>query len=606
MFVLSDIPFWVAPVVIFGANCLHLRLYTRQQIKGGLRRPKAALEGAWQLLVFLATCLCTRTATSQGDKQRRERLRAKVQALRDEYAELVVKVMREVLAYVLSALVVAVCCSRFLKLKRSPDSISSGVDILEDPLVLFFLWYATCMYVACILFSTPTLFESKFISKADLLVTAHMLVFMAATLFSHHDPLPGSVQRGGGGIVPILFFKPLLVFSSIVGYAGSTFLIGMGNNPDEWPPLLLVATSFSWACNKVIEAYCEAEFEHSQLQGVRSALDAFMTAAYDAVVCLDAQLRIRGAVVSLADFLKLQHLAPTGASSLDTVPFLNFVDSSERNLLQDFFLQSTWTTSSTIATTCNANILLSDGSVVRSQVFHYVDDDLRDGLTHWVALRKLETIVAAPAMHAAVGPQVHEAPSEEFSHRSLSEASSTVSTSASCVKGDSSFLDFCSLSLRLHASAHDLKILSLQADLTQAGVYPPDDSSIGLRDWMEPEDWSRMQEWFNESRDEVIKGDTPDVMRNVSFTATSAGVNLISTEALLGIASKADQEAQVFTLTLNAPLAMPMSRSQMKGHSTRQPKALERIDEDPDTLHIDELHATTQSATSSPPEPLRL
>eukprot|EP00929_Paragymnodinium_shiwhaense_P011840 TRINITY_DN11816_c0_g1_i6.p1 TRINITY_DN11816_c0_g1~~TRINITY_DN11816_c0_g1_i6.p1 ORF type:complete len:603 (-),score=81.49 TRINITY_DN11816_c0_g1_i6:39-1847(-) len=599
---LSDIPFWVAPVVIFGANCLHLRLYRWQQIKRGLRRPKALLEGAKRLLVFLATSACTRAASSKGDRQRRERLRAKVRAVRDEYAELVARVMRELLAYVLSGLGVTICCSWFVQLNISPDS---GLDVLDDPLLLFFLWYATGMYVASILFSTGALFESKFISKADLLVTAHVLVFMTATLLSHHDPLPGSVQRIGGGVVPSLFCKPLPVFLASVGYAGGTFLIGMGNNPDEWPMVIFTVTFFSWACNKVIEAYCEAEFEHSQLQGVRSALDAFMTAAYDAVVCLDAQLRIRGAVVSLADFLKLQHL---GTSSLDTVPFLDFVDISERTFLQRFFLEASWTTSSsTIAATCNANILLSDGSVVRSQVFHYVDDDLRDGLTHWVALRKLETIVAAPAMHTAVEPQVQVASSEQFNHRSLSEASSAVSTSTSLVKGASSFLDLRSLSLRLDASAHDLKILSLQADLTEAGACPPDDSRLGLRDWMAPEDWSRMQEWFNESRDLVSKGNTPDVIRNVSLTASSAGVTLISTEALLGIASEADQEAHVFTITLNAPLAMPMSRMQRRAmkHGTRQ-AVLGRIDEDHDSIYSDTSDATTQSATSSQPELLRL
>eukprot|EP00929_Paragymnodinium_shiwhaense_P031366 TRINITY_DN17587_c0_g2_i1.p1 TRINITY_DN17587_c0_g2~~TRINITY_DN17587_c0_g2_i1.p1 ORF type:complete len:596 (-),score=64.41 TRINITY_DN17587_c0_g2_i1:59-1846(-) len=580
MFCLRDVPVWVTPVVIVGVHCLHARLYTWEQLKQSVRRPRAVLEGAVQTLVFLFRCLC-RPSESTGDRQRSERLRIKVQALRDEQADHVARLIRELLTYVLSIVGAMVCGSWLLKM----TSVGIGLDLLDEHLFVFFLWYATSMYLVSVLYFTGTLFESRFICKADALVTAHVIVFIVATLLSHDAVLPSSVQRLGCGFVPCLYMKRVPVLLTTVSYAALTYLIGMGSDPDAWPLVIVCATLVAWAGNKVLEAYCEAGFQHQQLQGVRGALDAFMTAAYDAVVCLDTHLRIRGAAASLGDFLKLQHLL-----SLDTVQFLDFVDQGERQILQGFFSQQGSVTKSSIAATCNLNILLGDGSVVRSQVFHCMDDDLRNGLTHWVALRRLETMVpastgTAASVGSALGPQLQQG-LDGASHRTVSEASvSSVSSGRSCAD----FLDICSMTLRLDASQDDLPILSLQADLRQAGACPPIGSSIGLQDLMVTEDWNRLRDWFNESRRRLHGDEDPDILKNVSLGSCVAGVTLISTEAAL--APESAHDADIFTLTLHAPLAMPMSKTQRRAMrkntmkiagASSSPRVLGRIDEDRD------------------------
>eukprot|EP00929_Paragymnodinium_shiwhaense_P111936 TRINITY_DN8019_c0_g2_i9.p1 TRINITY_DN8019_c0_g2~~TRINITY_DN8019_c0_g2_i9.p1 ORF type:complete len:682 (-),score=67.94 TRINITY_DN8019_c0_g2_i9:808-2745(-) len=380
------------------------------------------------------------------------------------------------------------------------------------------------------------------------------------------------------------------------------------------------------------------KLEADQSKRLRRSMDCFLTTSYDALVQLDPELRI------MEESMRFSNLAMRGAHHLAGTCFLTFVREEDRDELRNFVAnaeaaaRSEAPAESMVALTMSVWLPLPDETQVRVQLYHCLDESIESGLSHWLGLREIDRQSQRipgggqrapagsfrPGGHSSreepehgrdVGRQLEEAShharykeNEEhssteaetaavgahgfdgFSHRAVSEQSS-VSGSSALPRAD--FLDLCSMTLFLDAaSLDDLQILSVQADLRPDGASPSLVSAVGMRDLMVTEDWNRMREWFSESRVRLRNGEDPASFRNVTLSSIGAGVTWVSTEAALTTTSTADHDANIFALTLQAPLAMPMSSSQrramrrgamsMTTAGAPSPRVLGRIDEHKD------------------------
>eukprot|EP00929_Paragymnodinium_shiwhaense_P111929 TRINITY_DN8019_c0_g2_i2.p1 TRINITY_DN8019_c0_g2~~TRINITY_DN8019_c0_g2_i2.p1 ORF type:complete len:681 (-),score=70.63 TRINITY_DN8019_c0_g2_i2:808-2742(-) len=381
-----------------------------------------------------------------------------------------------------------------------------------------------------------------------------------------------------------------------------------------------------------------AKLAAEQSQRLRRSMDCFLTTSYDALVRLDPELRI------MEESRRFSNLVMTGARPLAGTCLLTFVREEDRDDLRLFVaraeaaVRSEAPAESMVASTMSVWLPLPDETQVRVQLYHCLDESIESGLSHWLGLREIDRQSQRipgggqrapagsfrPGGHSSreepehgrdVGRQLEEAShharykeNEEhssteaetaavgahgfdgFSHRAVSEQSS-VSGSSALPRAD--FLDLCSMTLFLDAaSLDDLQILSVQADLRPDGASPSLVSAVGMRDLMVTEDWNRMREWFSESRVRLRNGEDPASFRNVTLSSIGAGVTWVSTEAALTTTSTADHDANIFALTLQAPLAMPMSSSQrramrrgamsMTTAGAPSPRVLGRIDEHKD------------------------
>eukprot|EP00929_Paragymnodinium_shiwhaense_P111930 TRINITY_DN8019_c0_g2_i3.p1 TRINITY_DN8019_c0_g2~~TRINITY_DN8019_c0_g2_i3.p1 ORF type:complete len:661 (-),score=67.00 TRINITY_DN8019_c0_g2_i3:687-2561(-) len=330
------------------------------------------------------------------------------------------------------------------------------------------------------------------------------------------------------------------------------------------------------------------KLEADQSKRLRRSMDCFLTTSYDALVQLDPELRI------MEESMRFSNLAMRGAHHLAGTCFLTFVREEDRDELRNFVAnaeaaaRSEAPAESMVALTMSVWLPLPDETQVRVQLYHCLDESIECGLSHWIGLREIDRQTQrtpgggqpAPAgqsedasHHVRCGKNDEGSAKVEsavlgaqgldgFSHRAVSEQS--ILSGSSAMPNATDFMDLCSMTLLLDASLDDLQILSVRADLRQAGASPPIVSKVGMRDLMATEDWNRMREWFTESQGRLRDGEDPAPFRNVSLSSMGARVTWISTEAALTTTGTADHDANIFALTLQAPLAMPMSSSQRR------------------------------------------
>eukprot|EP00929_Paragymnodinium_shiwhaense_P111933 TRINITY_DN8019_c0_g2_i6.p1 TRINITY_DN8019_c0_g2~~TRINITY_DN8019_c0_g2_i6.p1 ORF type:complete len:645 (-),score=74.47 TRINITY_DN8019_c0_g2_i6:808-2742(-) len=477
-------------------------------------------------------------------------------------------------------------------------------------------------------------------------LTYHGSVTVFALLAQLSFVVPFAIFRHEGTEAFAVFVLPLTCLTADPAVAGilatlyASFLVGFYPNTKivMWLFCVLTTIAGTFACRREFHTRCVSNLEAEQSKRLRRSMDCFLTTSYDALVQLDPELRI------MEESMRFSNLAMRGAHHLAGTCFLTFVREEDRDELRNFVAnaeaaaRSEAPAESMVALTMSVWLPLPDETQVRVQLYHCLDESIESGLSHWLGLREIDRQSQRipgggqrapagsfrPGGHSSreepehgrdVGRQLEEAShharykeNEEhssteaetaavgahgfdgFSHRAVSEQSS-VSGSSALPRAD--FLDLCSMTLFLDAaSLDDLQILSVQADLRPDGASPSLVSAVGMRDLMVTEDWNRMREWFSESRVRLRNGEDPASFRNVTLSSIGAGVTWVSTEAALTTTSTADHDANIFALTLQAPLAMPMSSSQrramrrgamsMTTAGAPSPRVLGRIDEHKD------------------------
>eukprot|EP00929_Paragymnodinium_shiwhaense_P111932 TRINITY_DN8019_c0_g2_i5.p1 TRINITY_DN8019_c0_g2~~TRINITY_DN8019_c0_g2_i5.p1 ORF type:complete len:570 (-),score=62.78 TRINITY_DN8019_c0_g2_i5:31-1740(-) len=425
-------------------------------------------------------------------------------------------------------------------------------------------------------------------------LTYHGSVTVFALLAQLSFVVPFAIFRHEGTEAFAVFVLPLTCLTADPAVAGilatlyASFLVGFYPNTKivMWLFCVLTTIAGTFACRREFHTRCVSNLEAEQSKRLRRSMDCFLTTSYDALVQLDPELRI------MEESMRFSNLAMRGAHHLAGTCFLTFVREEDRDELRNFVAnaeaaaRSEAPAESMVALTMSVWLPLPDETQVRVQLYHCLDESIECGLSHWIGLREIDRQTQRtpgggqrapagsfrPGGHSAreepehgrdVGRQSEEASHhvrcgkfdegcakaesavvgaqgfDGFSHRGLSEDTlSDTSTTSSMPTSD--FLDLCSMTLLLDASLDDLQILSVQADLRQAGASPPIVSKVGMRDLMATEDWNRMREWFTESQGRLRDGEDPAPFRNVSLSSMGARVTWISTEAALTTTGTAD------------------------------------------------------------------
>eukprot|EP00929_Paragymnodinium_shiwhaense_P111928 TRINITY_DN8019_c0_g2_i14.p1 TRINITY_DN8019_c0_g2~~TRINITY_DN8019_c0_g2_i14.p1 ORF type:complete len:548 (-),score=68.17 TRINITY_DN8019_c0_g2_i14:31-1674(-) len=403
-------------------------------------------------------------------------------------------------------------------------------------------------------------------------LTYHGSVTVFALLAQLSFVVPFAIFRHEGTEAFAVFVLPLTCLTADPAVAGilatlyASFLVGFYPNTKivMWLFCVLTTIAGTFACRREFHTRCVSNLEAEQSKRLRRSMDCFLTTSYDALVQLDPELRI------MEESMRFSNLAMRGAHHLAGTCFLTFVREEDRDELRNFVAnaeaaaRSEAPAESMVALTMSVWLPLPDETQVRVQLYHCLDESIECGLSHWIGLREIDRQTQrtpgggqpAPAgqsedasHHVRCGKNDEGSAKVEsavlgaqgldgFSHRAVSEQS--ILSGSSAMPNATDFMDLCSMTLLLDASLDDLQILSVRADLRQAGASPPIVSKVGMRDLMATEDWNRMREWFTESQGRLRDGEDPAPFRNVSLSSMGARVTWISTEAALTTTGTAD------------------------------------------------------------------
>eukprot|EP00929_Paragymnodinium_shiwhaense_P029309 TRINITY_DN16821_c0_g1_i2.p1 TRINITY_DN16821_c0_g1~~TRINITY_DN16821_c0_g1_i2.p1 ORF type:complete len:250 (-),score=44.43 TRINITY_DN16821_c0_g1_i2:314-1063(-) len=204
-----------------------------------------------------------------------------------------------------------------------------------------------------------------------------------------------------------------------------------------------------------------------------------------------------------------------------------------------------------------ASFCLSDGGMARAQLFHCVDDDLDDGLSHWVALRQLGPVQPIPAAaHAAgMGIVAALAADEQLAapSRSDSEASSAETTCQ--------YASFASMTLGLDSSQEDLSVISFQANLAESEMYARGSPKVSIQKSMQPAEWAKFQGWFKESERRLLNNETCDSLPCPSLLLNFFNLAIFAQSASLARLACVEHDAQGFLVKLDEVITVPLSEA---------------------------------------------
>eukprot|EP00929_Paragymnodinium_shiwhaense_P019400 TRINITY_DN13243_c0_g1_i4.p1 TRINITY_DN13243_c0_g1~~TRINITY_DN13243_c0_g1_i4.p1 ORF type:complete len:431 (-),score=61.57 TRINITY_DN13243_c0_g1_i4:511-1803(-) len=398
------------------------------------------------------------------------------------------------------------------------------------------------------------------------------------------------------------FFFPTLWYMDSKKVLASSVLFGVVQSGVQEDPAPFVtemwvgtfAAVISWCLGWHLRIQAELVLMNQQLRSGRKSLGAFLTAAFDVYFRVDSRLRILGPVPELTDFLKMQLSAANSTGNMDGAPLLDIVSRDDRENLRSFLSRTA--EGASIAATTNMNIMFGDDTMARSQLFHCVDDDLFDGLTHWVGLRQLGDAPCRVQPNVATGqlsclvpkPPLHPQQLDDTLSFSVSQTPPwpPSSSSSSASSSRSSFSVPCkkpaSVTLRFDSTQEALNVLSFQVDLSPAGAAGPTSLTQTIKEGMHPHDWRVMQGWLEDTRSRLVAGSSPKMLPDVLMQLRGFDVVLMAAQASLDL----DEESgKVFAMKLESPNILPMSElraaalKDAKPRYVAPPQVLGRVEE---------------------------
>eukprot|EP00929_Paragymnodinium_shiwhaense_P019408 TRINITY_DN13243_c0_g4_i3.p1 TRINITY_DN13243_c0_g4~~TRINITY_DN13243_c0_g4_i3.p1 ORF type:complete len:635 (-),score=72.49 TRINITY_DN13243_c0_g4_i3:284-2188(-) len=617
---LAEIPFYVYAILLAVAHLLNARLYKCEEVRKSIDQVtqsflhcREGLKTFWTATLLWRRHLCSRRRLSEREEQRRKKVEAQMQIKRRCLCDDVTKSLRRALSICLSIFCAFGLLSQYLL------TMSSVTIVLKDDTTVFLSWCGLVVYLLCVLYELAAWAGWKRLWNVDVVLTIYVVIITALVSMwsSRSDVFETTIAR-------CCFFFPVMCYVDPKKVLAASAFFGLAqgaaaqrdNAPASFAAVMWLGTSIaflSWFLGFHFRTQVELVLMNSQLRSGRKSLGAFLTAAFDVYFQVDSRLRIVGPVPELSDFLKLQLSAANVNGTMDGVPLLNIVSRDEREHLRTFLSRTA--EGASIAATTNMNILFGDGTIARSQLFHCVDDDLFEGLTHWVGLRQLgETpgnaqsvvpmgvVAVAPTGTPSSTPnlatgqiqslvtkpppqsqQLDDASSVSVSHRAPSSTSSSSSSACKSVPS-SSRKKPASVTLRFDASEESLNVLSFQVDLCPAGAAGAASLTQSIKEGMAPHDWRVMQGWLEDSGPRLVAGGNPSVLPDVLMQLKGLDIVLMAAQASLVLEDCSGHAGRVFAMKLESPNILPMS--ELRAAATKDAKrryvagqALGRVEE---------------------------
>eukprot|EP00929_Paragymnodinium_shiwhaense_P013212 TRINITY_DN121078_c0_g1_i1.p1 TRINITY_DN121078_c0_g1~~TRINITY_DN121078_c0_g1_i1.p1 ORF type:complete len:606 (-),score=78.50 TRINITY_DN121078_c0_g1_i1:303-2120(-) len=585
---LSELSIIVPVTVIILAHVLHSRLCITDQCKEVVEKARddvgvwrAILTTFWGWSVCLLESMGWQRHWSKARKHRHSRLQAELQTWRQAKADAVLVYLQRFLAIALSLLVLIASADQLLA------ETSAVKNLARHEIFVFVLWQGSLTYLLCVLYSLGFLCNSRYLSNVDMWLTVYLVLFGTNTLLWLDGMRERTIILDFAGFIAVStlytsFWKVLFV----CGLHDGAYVLAGTAMPEGGPIGLLAVAFLSQVLRTIGEAQSETTIRERQRQRTCRALGGFLKGAYDVFFSADEALCVMGPMPELAHFLRVRPSEDNAHGSMDALPFLSFVVDEERESVTRFLSESP--EDMTIALSANVSILLSDGVVSRSQLFHRVEDDLDGGLTHWMALRHLEIIEPVGGGGLAIradGVADQQAqPLDGALECSASEVSSVLSSALTCSTLTCAAVPSqrpSSITFGLDASQEDLAILSFLADFTESTEPASRSSKVSMKDSMPPKEWLEFRQWIAASRSRILDGKSPHTLPLAVFILQFLDIAVLGTNLSL---SPIDREASHFALRLEGVVAVPLTQARIKAqgrsetrHGGLTPNILSRV-----------------------------
>eukprot|EP00929_Paragymnodinium_shiwhaense_P029312 TRINITY_DN16821_c1_g1_i1.p1 TRINITY_DN16821_c1_g1~~TRINITY_DN16821_c1_g1_i1.p1 ORF type:complete len:538 (+),score=58.96 TRINITY_DN16821_c1_g1_i1:163-1614(+) len=429
------------------------------------------------------------------------------------------------------------------------------------------LWQGAVTHFLCVLYLKRAVYESDYVSAEDMTLTAYAVAFTAAVALSESVPEALPIIELG---LPCMLYMDFRSFF-IAGLLHEGVCVVVGHERQNALQVMLMHWSAGSTVSQMLHvtawSTCAGAIRERQLQNARKSVDGFLKSAYDVVFAVDQNLQVIGAASELANFLRIQPSQANSYGSMDRVPFLSFVAADDRDSV--LTLLSDTSEQIGIAMTVNSSFYLSDGSMVRSQLFHCVDDDLDDALTHWVALRQLGPVEPTPAADGGGNAAFVAACAADGQPATLVPTSHSSASSESSAESYGQGASFASVTFGFDSSQEDLRVLSFQADLTPSETFAFGPPKVSIQESMLSADWMKLRDWFKEGQHLLLNHEKPDSLPSVSLFLDFFKLAIYAKSASLARVACTSHDAQRFILKLDEVVAVPNFDTALASSKTR-------------------------------------